>query len=345
MGWRHIAEIGWVEDPFDTPIYDEVVAAMAGGLGIDVASYQGSPNWEAVRKANVTFVYIKASEGNSTSYKTLDSQYKGAKNVGLPIGLYHYAKPNLSAEANADAFATQINRLGAVAGHLPPCLDLEEGSGNLAGWAKAFITRLRAKTDCKRVVVYSGASFFKTNIGESWMDSDVVLWIAHYGRTPGQPGYLTPRVALHQFSSTGAVPGISGNVDLDQAIWPLSQLLTGAAPPEDEEAAMVMPWVLPAGTGMEKTIPVPLFPPWDGKKTAVMWMVTGWTVAKIKSLYYVRDQGPGLSPQQEGWGGTGAWDLVPDDRPSFGLPSGCTSVAVAYDSPHDIAVMIVHPAV
>jgi GH25 family lysozyme M1 (1,4-beta-N-acetylmuramidase) len=40
-------------------------------------------------------------------------------------------------------------------------------------------------------------------------------------------------VAVHQHSSTGQVPGISGNVDLNHALWPLDRLTgrTGAAPP------------------------------------------------------------------------------------------------------------------
>lgn len=199
--------------------------------GIDVASYQGSPNWQSVKNSGVQFVYIKASEGSSSSYPSLNSQYAGAVAAGLVTGFYHYAKPGLSPEANADAFAAQINRLGAKDGHLPPCLDLEEGSGYLGDWAKAFVARLRLKTGIQRVCVYSGGSFFQTQITERWMDPDIMLWIAHYGRPAGQPGYLTPRVAVHQFSSTGAVPGIGGNVDLNFPVWPLATILGGGSSP------------------------------------------------------------------------------------------------------------------
>ncbi|HTF49424.1 MAG TPA: glycoside hydrolase family 25 protein [Pseudonocardia sp.] len=204
--------------------------------GIDVASWQGSPNWSKVAAAGFRFAYVKASEGNSTSYPTLNSQYAGARAAGLSVGLYHYAKVGQSATSNADALAAQVNRLGAKAGHLPPCLDLEEGSGNLAGWADTFIERLRARTGIRQVVVYSGAAFFTDHIGEGWMDPDIYLWIAHYGRPPGQPRYLTPRVAIHQHSQTGKVPGISGSCDLDVAIWPLEKLIVAATPKEDDVA-------------------------------------------------------------------------------------------------------------
>lgn len=206
--------------------------------GIDVASWQGSPDWRKVAAAGVGFVYIKASEGASSSYPSLNSHYSGARAAGLAVGLYHYARVSKSPEANADSFAAQINRLGAVAGHLPPCLDLEEGSGNLAGWADAFIRRLRLKTGCKKVMLYTGTSFFNTHLGEGWMDNDVSLWIAHYGKPPGKPGYMSPRVSMHQYSQTGQVAGIAGPVDLDVAIWPLEKLIVGSPIEEDDAVAV-----------------------------------------------------------------------------------------------------------
>jgi len=206
--------------------------------GIDVASWQGTPDWRKVAAAGVGFAYIKASEGDSSSYPSLNSQYAGARAAGLAVGLYHYARVGKSPTANADAFAAQINRLGAVAGHLPPCLDLEEGAGNLSGWADAFIARLRLKTGCKKVMLYTGTSFFNTHLGEGWMDDDISLWIAHYGRPPGKPGYLSPRVAMHQYSQTGQVAGIAGAVDLDVAIWPLEKLIVGSPTEEDDAVAV-----------------------------------------------------------------------------------------------------------
>lgn len=127
-----------------------------------------------------------------------------------------------------------------------------------------------------------------------------------------------------------------------------AQLAGAVAPPpapspviKEPDVAM-MTWVLPAGKDQERTIPVPIF---DPNKAAVLWMVTGYGAAEFRGLTFVRDKGPGQTPQQEGWGGAGPFTLVPDDRPSWPLPTGCTSIGAAYDSEHDIAVMIVHPAI
>lgn len=202
--------------------------------GIDVSRWQGAPDWAKVAATSVRFAYIKASEGASSSYPTTDAQHSGARKAGLVTGLYHYAKPGLSATSNADAFAAQITRLGAIAGHLPPCLDLEEGSGNLSGWSDTFFRRLRERTGCRQVMLYSGTSFFNSHIGEGWMDPDVALWIAHYGRDPGKPGYMSPRVAIHQHSATGRISGIAGDVDLNAALWPLDKITVAANPPKQE---------------------------------------------------------------------------------------------------------------
>lgn len=325
------------------------VAASAGPVrGIDVSRWQGSPDWAKVARAGVKFAYIKASEGDSPVYSTVDNQYRGAWGAGLVAGLYHYAKPNLSAEANADAFAQQVNRLGAVAGHLPPCLDLEEGTGHLSGWAKRFVDRLRARTGCRSVMVYSGASFFRDQIGESWMDDAIYLWIAHYGRPPGQPGYLSSRVSIHQYSASGQIDGIAGDVDLNQAIWPMSRLIVSASTPptktalaqdgDDDVPNLSVTQTLPAGEGVQLPI---LVPPYEGGK-AILRIATGWTDAHIKAVYFIRDRGPNLTPTQEQWGGTGEFVLVRDDRPWWPLPEGTTQVSLEYSSAHPLGVMVTY---
>lgn len=215
-------------------------------LGIDTSSWQRAPDWAKVAAAGYQFAYIKASDGASSAYASAAPQATGARAAGLATGLYHFANPANSPMANADAFATQIGRLGA--GQLPPCLDLETGSGDLSGWTRTFISELRARTGIRRVMVYSGVAFFTAHIGESWMDPDVLLWLAHYGRPAGKPGYSTPRVAIHQYSSTGSVPGIAGNCDVDYAIWPLEKILTGGdteLTQEEHDALMlVRDWIV-----------------------------------------------------------------------------------------------------
>jgi hypothetical protein len=99
---------------------------------------------------------------------------------------------------------------------------------------------------------------------------------------------------------------------------------------------------LPAGQGNQIPILVPVF---DPNKVATLWLTTGWSSAHFRNVAFVVDKGPGLTPEQEGWGGLGEWDLVHDDRPPFILPKGCTSILFDYDSDHSIAFAIVAPPI
>ena len=215
------------------------LATITGTHGIDTSDHQPSVTWGAVAAAGYGYALVKASEGASRSYPTTDAQWNGAIGAGLVCGLYHFADPAVAPEVNADSFAQQVNRLGATAGHLPPALDLELGSGDMSGWCQAFIARLRQQIGYQRVMVYSNASFFSASIGETWMDDDVVLWIADYSAAPGRPRYLTPRVAIHQYSKAAVVPGVAGAVDLNFAIQPLAQIIDGSNDLTPEESSML----------------------------------------------------------------------------------------------------------
>lgn len=202
--------------------------------GIDVAKYQGEPDWAAVHGAGYAFTYIKATEGIGYISPTLDAQLAGARGAGLVTGLYHFARPDTnSPQQDAADFAAQLARLNASGpGNLAPCLDLETEGADLAGWVKGFIDALRGHTGRNEIVVYASASWFAEKLApETWVDPGVFLWVAHYGRPPGEPGYITDRVVIHQHASDGQVPGIGGDTDLNVSMVDLPVLTGGAAPP------------------------------------------------------------------------------------------------------------------
>lgn len=202
--------------------------------GIDVARYQGEPNWGAVRGAGYVFTYIKATEGIGYVSPTLDAQLNGARGAGMVTGLYHFARPDTNTpQQEAADFAAQLARTNSAGpGNLPPCLDMETEAPNLGGWIKGFIDALRAHTGRNEIVVYASSSWFQDKIApETWVDPGVFLWVAHYGRNPGEPGYMTDRVVIHQHASDGQVPGIGGDTDLNVSLVPLEVLTGAGAPP------------------------------------------------------------------------------------------------------------------
>jgi hypothetical protein len=107
------------------------------------------------------------------------------------------------------------------------------------------------------------------------------------------------------------------------------------AQPQEEAVILTVQNAMPAGKGVQFPVIVPPY-----EDTAVFRMATGWTDARIRAVYFVRDAGPNMTPAQEQWGGAGPFTLVRDDRPWWDLPAGTTQVSVEYDSEHPISYAI-----
>jgi GH25 family lysozyme M1 (1,4-beta-N-acetylmuramidase) len=203
------------------PLENRLLCARAEG--VDVASFQGQPTWSSVYAAGKRFVIAKATEG--TSYTNpYYSQQIGATSASLVAGAYHFASYG-SATAEADHFYAVAS--GAMkAGYLRPTLDIEGavpsgwGKTSVSNWVTSFGAEVAAKSGGASMMVYTSQSY-----AASYFDSSVTqynFWIAHYNgqnSQTGSPGTTTPfsTWAIWQYTSTGTVSGISGNVDHDVA--------------------------------------------------------------------------------------------------------------------------------
>jgi lysozyme len=172
------------------------------------------------------FAYIKASE--STDYvDPLYAQNRAqARAAGLYVGAYHFAQPSTTA-GDAVAEADHFIAVAAPAkGDLLPVLDLERSNGlssvALTAWVRAYMGEILLRTGVHGVI-YVSPSFWKTYMGDtSWfsLNGFDVLWVAHWtsASTPTVPGgnWGGHGWTFWQYTSDGAVPGISGRVDLNR---------------------------------------------------------------------------------------------------------------------------------
>ncbi len=212
-----------------TPSVSRAAAAAATSytLGTDVSSYQhpgAKPiDWHAVAASGQSFTVIKATESTTYTNPYAVTDLVGARAAGLVVGLYHYANPAVSATAQADSFARQVNGIGGTM--LPPVLDLEATGGlsptALISWTSAFLTRVQRDTG-RIPMIYSGPYFWSTAMAGSKAFARYPLWEAHY-TTAAEPSAVGgwPRWTLWQYSngtfgSPAAVPGIPARVDRDR---------------------------------------------------------------------------------------------------------------------------------
>lgn len=189
--------------------------------GIDVSAHQGDIDWAKVREAGVDFAIIKTGH-TGKSYGGVQPQNgdpKYRRNIeqcGIPYGSYWYGYPALDAKAEAKAFAETIKEVKNQGGVL--FLDLEEREANSETWAIEFINEVEKLTG-KPCHLYAYYDYYKSypKLAELFIGTNRVLWLAHYGKQPGEALGVSPKPVIHQYSSSRTLEGIAGKVDLNIA--------------------------------------------------------------------------------------------------------------------------------
>ncbi|MGZ5543237.1 MAG: glycoside hydrolase family 25 protein [Limisphaerales bacterium] len=216
-------------------------------LGVDVSNYQGSINWSSVYGDGVRFAVAKATESTGFTDAYFAGNMNNGKAAGLQMGAYHFAHPEStcpSAQAN-HFWSVAGSKITADGKSVYPTLDLEVFSGvacsegTYTAWSNDWSTDVKAKTaNFLHPVVYISAcncSHISTAITLS-------AWIADYNGQNlytgnpwstccsydrwGSTSCNANTWTYWQVSSTGAISGISGNVDLDAYNGTLSELIS-----------------------------------------------------------------------------------------------------------------------
>ncbi|MDS0524550.1 peptidoglycan-binding protein [Clostridium sp. SHJSY1] len=178
--------------------------------GIDISNHNGNIDFNKVKDSGVELVYIKATEGTTYKDPYRDVHYNGATSVGLPVGFYHYLVGSSSPETQAENFYNAIKDKNNI---LKPALDIEATGFNVMEYALTFISKFNTLSDLP-IVIYSSPYYINNNL-DSRLTS-YPLWVAHYGvDTPMRNNVWGSNYVGHQYTEKGNVPGISGNVDLN----------------------------------------------------------------------------------------------------------------------------------
>jgi len=207
--------------------------------GIDVSHHNGNIDFKRVAADGISFVFIKATQGESFRSSKFLQFVKDAKAAGLMIGAYHYVDDSACSAAAAKAEAANFyNAIQAAGGigvlDLPPVMDYESNKngyskGTITAVAKAFLEEIHKLTGVKPLV-YTHPAF----IGNFTGLSSYPLWIARYStQTPADASGWT-RWDFWQYSDGAAggylprgnrnVDGISGAVDLNEFDGTVAQL-------------------------------------------------------------------------------------------------------------------------
>ena len=186
--------------------------------GNDISYWQGTINWAGVKAAGRKFVIMRAAHAMAVDTK-FDFNWKSCHDQGLHCGVYQFFEPNVDPIGQADLMLAKMGKLGP--GDLPPVIDVESTGGGMAATAvsaavKKWIDHVEAKVG-RKPMIYSGGYFWEDNV-KSTAFVDYPLWHPQYCSNCC-PNIANPWKKWYywQFSSTGKVGGISGNVDMD--LW------------------------------------------------------------------------------------------------------------------------------
>ncbi len=227
-----------------------VASAVAYADGVDVSHWQGTVDWGKVRSDDVSFAFMKATEGTYYTDPSLARNWAGAEKVGIYRAAYHFARPSVgSAAAQARYFVSKAGKF-ADKGDLPPVLDLEQTGGlspaALQSWVSTWLTTTEQLTG-RTPILYFSPYFWIDHMGNSTAFTRYPLWIAHY--TSGSPlvpgGWKT--WTFWQRTSSGHVDGISGLVDMNRFNGSTQQLATLAQASGGSGAPAGGGTTLPAG--------------------------------------------------------------------------------------------------
>ena len=194
--------------------------------GIDVAKWNGVIDWKKVKEDGVQFAILKAINKQCKVEDAFNRNYAGALSVGLPIDVYNYSYATSVSKATSDAQAVLNAINGKKVGTV--WLDVEDKIQMNLG-----MTLIDIINAYKYIIekagygfgVYTGLSFYNTLIKPYHSFLDCKFWIARYpsGAVVDlnfEPAESKKPNIIHalwgwQYTSSGKVNGISGNVDLD----------------------------------------------------------------------------------------------------------------------------------
>ncbi len=179
--------------------------------GIDIYEGDNIQDWNKVKASGVEVVIQKATQGTSFVDSLLQYRYPRIKQTGLKLGFYHFANNTGDPEVQAKHFLDSINGLVSDT-VLWLDIEAEENWSKQAAinFANTFISYVQNKGF--KIGIYTGESFYSDYLAGNI--SDIPLWLASYGKQPS----LYPSSASWQYSESGGVDGISGDVDLDYFI-------------------------------------------------------------------------------------------------------------------------------
>lgn len=201
--------------------------------GIDVSEWQGKlsiDDFKKIKENGVEFVIIRCGytsyNKNKGKYadRYFENNYKLCKEIGLPIGTYYYSCATTIKEAQEEAYFV-LSILKGKKFEYPIAFDTEDNHDinninyvnvSQASIGKAKLTPI-VKSFCD--ILQKNNYYSSIYASTSWFNNNLILsdlksydkWIAQWSKSVS----FGEKYGMWQYSSTGKIDGIGGNVDMN----------------------------------------------------------------------------------------------------------------------------------
>ncbi len=193
-----------------------------GVIVIDVSEHQHKIDWEAVKKQGINHAMLRIGYRGTTTGEIREDAYfrdnfKEARSNGIKLGVYFFSQATTKEEAEEEArFVRDI--VSPMELDLPVAFDMEQTSEEARidilsddereEIASSFIRRI--KDYGFKAMIYGNPHWFDSMVDLKKIE-DCYIWLAHYEERPTFPyGFL-----MWQYSESGMLDGINGNVDMN----------------------------------------------------------------------------------------------------------------------------------
>lgn len=191
--------------------------------GVDLSVYQGDVDFSKVKNAGFDYCMLRVGYrtyggGVVTADANFETYVSDALKNDLDVGVYFFTSAISTAEAKEEAQFV-LDAIKPYNITYPVVVDVEEivsGTSRQESLSVEELTEI-VKTFCETiedagydVMIYSNLKGFIANVNLEELE-DYDKWFANYDTTPYYPYKFT----MWQYSQSGSVDGIDGDVDLD----------------------------------------------------------------------------------------------------------------------------------
>jgi GH25 family lysozyme M1 (1,4-beta-N-acetylmuramidase) len=194
-------------------------------LGIDVSHHQKEIDWERVAADGIDFAMIRVGyRGSELGTLQEDTFFRdniaGASTAGISVGAYFFSQATSEAEAVQEADYV-VHALSGAAVTMPVVFDIEDVEGDASRTETLTPERVTsfARAFCDRIseagytpMIYANTRWFVSRMNLEDL-SGYGKWLAQYFEYPAYPYEF----AIWQYTNTGRVDGVKGDVDMNLA--------------------------------------------------------------------------------------------------------------------------------